>query len=561
MNRRGALSLSAAAFGFPALARPVNQPGGRSFDIRQYGARGDGKTKNTVAIQRAIDAAYETGGGLVYLGPGKFLSGGIVLKDNVTLYLEAGSTLLGSKDIHDFAPHPGTNPRSMDNVRHLIFARDAVNVTVCGPGHIDGQGPSFWKRTNVPQRPPDLWKETINAAWEAVDGGTRLDMRPSPYLEFVNCRNLRLEHFTIDNPPGWTLRPIDCESVFINGLRVRGSVHGPNTDGMDITCCRNVFIANCDIASGDDALCLKSENPYGNEVPPTQNVTITNCVLTGSSNGFKMGTASAGAFRNITFANSVVYNDDVPPNYRLISGVAIEMVDGGSIEGVLVSNIRMRNVRTPVFVRLGNRSGNGPAGPEPGALRGVVVDNVYATGALMTSLVVGLPGHDVEDVNFSNIRIDTEEAGDQAWVNREIPELPADYPEARMFGCLPAYGFYCRHVNGAKFDNVRIEARKPDMRPLLVCDDVKNVTAANMTGTAPASDESLVLFRDVARAFIHGCCAPPGTKTFLAVEGRRSSGISLVGNDFSGTSKSAQTSKGALASAISETANRMPSAE
>lgn len=561
MNRRGVLGLGAAAFAFPGLAQPVNHVGRRSFDVRRFGARGDGKTKNTAAIQRAIEAAFEAGGGVVYLGPGKYLSGGIVLKDNVTLYLEAGATLLGSRNIHDFAPHPGADPRITDNVRHLIFARDAVNVTICGSGHIDGQGPSFWKRTNVPQRPPDLWKETINAAWEAVDGGTRLDMRPSPYLEFVNCRNLRLEHFTIDNPPGWTLRPIGCESVFINGLRVRGSVHGPNTDGMDVTCCKNVFIANCDIASGDDALCLKSENPYGSDVPPTENVTIVNCVLTGSSNGFKMGTASAGAFKNITFANSVIFNEDAPPNYRLISGIAIEMVDGGSIDGVLVSNVQMRNVRTPIFVRLGNRSGNGPAGPKAGALRGVVVDNVYATGALMASLVAGLPGHDVEDVNFANLRIETEGAGELAWVTRKISELPADYPEARMFGRLPAYGFYCRHVNGIRFDNVRVETRKPDMRPLLVCDDVKDIALGNVTGTAPASDASLLLFRDVERAFIHGCCSPPGTKTFLTVEGQRSSGVSLVGNDLGRSPKAAQTSEGAPASAITETANRMPSAE
>src|SRR5579883_2026411 len=342
------------------------------------------------------------------------------------------------------------------------------------------------------------------------------------------------------------LRAGRCDSVFINGFRVRGSVHGPNTDGMDITCCRNVFISNCDIATGDDALCLKSENPYGREVTPTKNITITNCVLTGSSNGFKMGTASQGAFENITFANSVVYNDDVPLNARLISGVAIEMVDGGSIDGVLVSNIRMQNVRTPIFVRLGNRSGNPPSGPKRGALRGVMIDNVHATGAILTSLVTGLPDHDVEDVTLSNIRIEIWEGGKREWVTREIPELPADYPEARMFGRLPAYGLYCRHVNGIRLESLSVESRKPYMRPLLLCDDVKNLSVSNLAGSAPASSEPLLLFRNVRRAFIRA-------------EGERSSNISLVGNDLSAAANATEAREGATADAISETANKTPS--
>jgi hypothetical protein len=215
----------------------------------------------------------------------------------------------------------------------------------------------------------------------------------------------------------------------------------------------------------------------------------------------------------------------------------------------------MHNTRTPIFVRLANRSGNPPSGPKQGAVRGIMIENIHATGAILTSSVAGLPGHDVEDVTLSNIRIDTVEGGERDWVDREIPEVPHDYPEARMFGRLPAYGFFCRHVNGLKFDNVHVEARKPDMRPLLLCDDVKNLSVSGLTGDAPAGGESLLVFRDVRRAFVQGCWAPPHTSTFLTVEGENSSAISLVGNALGEAEKAVETIKGAPSNAVSEAGN------
>jgi hypothetical protein len=274
----------------------------------------------------------------------------------------------------------------------------------------------------------------------------------------------------------------------------------------------------------------------------------------------KLGTATRGAFENITFSDSVIYSpEDDPFNSRVCSGIAVEMVDGGSVYGVLVSNIRMHNTRTPIFVRLANRSDNPPSGPRPGALRGVMIDGVHATGAILTSSVAGLPGHDVEDVTLSNIRIDTVEGGERDWVDREIPEVPRDYPEARMFGRLPSYGFFCRHVNGLRLDNVHVEAHKPDMRPLLLCDDVKNLSVSRLSGDAPAGGEPLLVFRNVRRAFVQGCWAPPHTSTFLAVEGESSSGISLVGNELAAAGKPVETIKGAPTSAVSQAGNTVAS--
>lgn len=544
MNRREILAFSAAGFALPGVTASIANSTNRLFDVQDYGARGDGKTKNTTAIQAAIDGAFNAGGGTVRVGPGDYLTGGIALKSNVTLYLDSGATLRGSTNLADYAPQPGPNPHGDANVHHLIFARDAVNVTLCGLGKIDGQGRAFWAPNNRPQLPKDFWRESVSNTLKPADHNAR----PSPMLEFVNCKNLRIEGVTLANAAGWTMRPINCESVFIRGTRVRNPIDGPNTDGMDVTCCRNVFISDCDISTGDDALCIKSESPYGGAPGPTKNITITNCVLTGCCNGFKMGTATRGAFENITFSNSVIYNEEVPLNHRIIAGIAVEMVDGGSVEGVVISNIRMQNTRTPIFVRLGNRSGNPPEGPKPGALRGVIINNIYATGAILTSSVTGLPDHDVEDVTLSDIRIETVEGGDLGWVTREIPELPTKYPEARMFGRLPSYGFYCRHTRGLKFQNVCVEARKPDMRPLLLCEDVKDLDVAGLTGTAPGSNEPLFLFRNVRRSFIHGCFAPTHIPKFLVAEGESSAGISLAANDLGGALT--QTVAGAPSSAI-----------
>ncbi|MGH9665613.1 MAG: glycoside hydrolase family 28 protein, partial [Bryobacteraceae bacterium] len=357
---------------------------------------------------------------------------------------EAGATLRGSTDLADYTLHEGP-PRGSDaNQQHLIFARGSEDIAITGRGVIDGRGQSFWARSGRPEpKPEDLWRDVATYDWKKL-------ARPSPMVEIVECRNVRIEGVTLKNSPGWTLRPIGCDSVFIRGIRIRNPIYGPNTDGIDPTCCQNVFIADCDIATGDDTICLKSESPYGGDVRVSKNITITNCVLTGCCNGFKMGTATRGGFENITFSNSVVYNDDVPLNQRVIAGIAVEMVDGGWVDGVAISNIRMQNVRTPIFVRMGARHGHG-------RLRGVMISDVHATGAILTSSITGLPGQEAEDVTLSNIRIDSVEGGKSEWAALDIPERPGSYPEARMFGRLPAYGLYCRHVKGLRLSQVRIE--------------------------------------------------------------------------------------------------------
>jgi hypothetical protein len=545
MLRRAFLrSTAGTAMGMGFMPDALNEPKSPSvpvFNILQYGALPGGKTVNTKQIQSAINDANGQGGGTVYVPPGTFVTGGLVLRSHVTLHLEAGATLSGSPNVSDYEYHQGPPVESDANGRHLIYARDCVDLGISGLGIIDGSGSAFWARRDRRQPASDeLWRDVIAMDWKPATA-----QRPSPMLEFAYCSNLRITDITLSNAAGWTLRPVGCKTVMIAGIRVQNPVYSPNTDGIDICCSENVFISNCDIDAGDDAICLKSENPYGPELL-TRNVMVTNCILTTSSNGFKIGTGTAGVFENIVFTNSVIYNNDVPFNYRVIAGIAVEMVDGGSIDGVLVSDIRMQNVRTPIFIRLGHRRTN----PKT-FLRNVVIRGVDAVGAIVTSSITGMKDTPVESVSMTDVRIRTVEGGARDWGRPELPELPTDYPEARMFGRLPSYGIYLRHAKHIRLRNVEIISEKQDFRPSLFCEDVTDLVVAGFETACPAGHNPVLEMRNCKRVFIGGSRAPEGSELFMLIDGLASDGISLAGNDFSGAKQIYSCVNGASESKVS----------
>lgn len=542
MNRRemlgtGLLALGGAMVPLSAAAQGNAKPGGLApiFNPRSFGATGDGKKLDTQAFNAAIDACHAGGGGLVYASPGIYLCGTIILKSNVTLYLEAGCTVLGSTNTADFSNEPG--PGGGDaNQKHLIFARDAVNVSLAGPGRIDGQGPAYWAPSGRVVPPPeDSWRDVATYDWKPVVGPDGRQTRPSPLLEFVGCKNLRIEDVRIENAPGWTLRPINCDHVVIRGIVIKNPVIGPNADGIDPTGCQNVFIADCLIDTADDAICLKSENPYGREIRVSKNITITNCVLSCCCNGLKFGTATRGAFENVAFTNSVIFNEAVDYKARVISGIALEMVDGGSLEGVVISNIGMQRVRTPIFIRRGNRRPR--ADGTAGTLKGIRIENIHATGSILTSSVTGLPGFDVEDVTLSGIRIDSDEGGPAEWAGLSIPEKERSYPEARMFGRLPSYGLYCRHVKGLRIHDLEVTATPKEARPAVFCEDVKDLEISGLKSATVAGDQPVVKLVDARRAWLRNCWAPAQAKVFLEVHGAKSEQVVLSNSNLAGAGK------------------------
>lgn len=519
---------------------------GQIFDPRNFGARGDGKALDSNAINVAIDACTRAGGGIVYLSPGIYRSGTVTLKSNVTLYIEAGATILGSTDINDYTPQPKPGPTAQYS---LIFAKDAENATLCGPGLIDGQGSSYWKRSShVPLPPAEAWRD-VNS-WNWVQNGPR----PGPMLEFIRCKWLRIEDVRIENAASWTTHADNCEQVFIRGISIQNPNYGPNTDGIDIVRCKNVFISDCCIDTGDDAICLKSGASENGEIGVNKNIVVTNCVLSTCCNGFKFGTGSAGGFENIAFSNSVIYNNAVDLAQRVISGIALEVVDGGWIDGVVVTGIRMQRTRTPIFIHIGDRSNKHPT-PQHG-LRGVMIQDIHASESVLASSITGLDHTCVEDVTLSNIRVDNILASPaEQWLNRPVPEVGDTYPEARMFGMLPASGLYCRHVRGLRLTDIAFQVAANEQRSVLICDDVRGLRVSGMTTTPTRGEQPVVKLVQSGDAWISGCAAPAGTKAFLAVEGADSASILLSGCDLRKAEQAIDTASDVSPSAIETSGN------
>jgi len=420
---------------FSAAAVPV------FYNILDYGAKGDGTVMNTKSIQAAIDACAGGGGGTVYFPAGKYLSGTLFLKSNITLYLETGSVLLGSKSLDDYPVTVSKIRSYTDNYtdKSLIYGEGLEYIGIIGQGIMDGNG-------------------------EAFKGPYKV----RPYMiRIISCKNVLVRDITIVNSPMWLQHYLACENVNIDGITVNSRRDFVNNDGIDIDGCDNVRISNSVIICGDDAIVLKSTLNK-----PCKNVTVTNCIISSNCNGFKLGTETNGGFENIAFSNSTIYDTK-------LGGIALELVDGGTLDKVSVSNITMDSVGAAIFIRLGNRArpiGENMEKPGMGKLANVIICNVQATrvGNIGCS-ITGLPGYPVKNITLNNIRLSFIGGGTQESVNREIPELPEKYPEFRMFGMLPSYGFYCRHAENLTFNDIDLDFTEPEPRPALVFDDVNGL--------------------------------------------------------------------------------------
>ena len=488
------LMLIALGAPFASVAAPAPP---HPYDVTDTGALGDGETLNTAAIQQSIDRCSAEGGGTVCFPPGRYLTGTLVLKNNVHLHLDQGVVLLGSTEDKDY---PAIVPKTRsytDNyvVQSVLYTEGEENISIEGPGVIDGQGAAFRGRP----------------------------FKERPYLvRFVGCRDVRMQDVTCRNASMWTLHFLACDVVRLSGLTIR-SRGNQNNDGIDLDGCRNVRVSDCDISTLDDAIVLKSTLPR-----VCERVAVTNCVLSSDCAAFKLGTESNGGFRDIVFSNSVIYDTH-------ISGISLLMVDGGILEKVAVNNITMDDVANPLFIRLGNRARpHIESAPKPGMgrLRNVVITNVQATGAdNVGCAITGLPDHPVEGITLRDIRIESRGGGGADLVDRDVPEVPEAYPTHGMFmGPLPAFGIYVRHAASLLLDNLQLHTAEPDSRPSLLVEDARDVQIIGLRANAGRPMEAALLFRNVCGACVSAAALPPDTRALLSVEGPESGDIRLTTN-------------------------------
>lgn len=465
------------------------------YNVCDYGAVPGGERLNTPAIQAAIDACTAAGGGTVYVPPGRYLSGSIALKDNVTLHLEAGAVIVGSPFAKDYTE------------RALIHAEGARNIAIQGRGTVDGQGGA----------PPDFRVPDPARAGALGPGRNRPQL-----IRLTECEGVRIRDVLLKNAAAWVTDLQLCRDVNVHGVTIRSRVNA-NNDGIDIVSCENVRVSDCDIWSGDDAIVLKC--PHNK---PCRNVAISNCVISSTCNAIKLGTETFGGFENIAVSNCTIYD-------TRLGGLTILSVDGATLDGVTISNITMRNVGAPLFIRLGNRGRyfeREGVKPYVGRLRNVLVSNVQCTGASDVGCgLCGLPGHPIENVTLENLRFSFVGGGTAADASRMPEELPEKYPEFNMFGKLPAYGFFVRHVKSLKMSNVQVRLEKADARPPFAFHDVQDLELFRVEGESTPEAEVVIGMTDVSDALVHGCRARPGAATFLRVQGAQSKGIRLLNND------------------------------
>jgi polygalacturonase len=490
--RTGGMGVAAAALPMALFAASAQEGAGFApgssgiFDVRKYGAKGDGKTLDTDAVNRSIEAAATAGGGVVLFPSGTYLCFSIHLKSQVHLVLDQGSTIVAADSplpgqqtgynggAYDSA-EPNTQWDAFQDYGHnhwhnsLLWGEDLHDFSITGPGLIYGKGLSFGANRNARGIYP------IYIAEQAGVGNKTIALK--------NCRNVLLRDFSILKGGHFGLLLTGVDNLTIDNLKI-----DTDRDGIDIDCCQNVRVSNCTVNSPwDDGICPKSSYALG-YARPTRNLTITNCWVTGyyelgsvldgtfkkfapdfrvpRTGRIKCGTESNGGFINVAISNCV---------FEGCCGYALESVDGALLEDFAITNTTMRDLAAPpFFIRLGARLRGPKESTKVGTLKRILVSNLVCFNAPQRqgSIVTGIPGHSIEDVKFSNIYIETAGGGTAVDAKAQPTEQEDNYPDPGRFGVIPATGFFLRHVRNVEMSHVEIANTAPDARPAFYLNDV-----------------------------------------------------------------------------------------
>ncbi|WP_299093638.1 glycoside hydrolase family 28 protein [uncultured Metabacillus sp.] len=439
------------------------------YDITQYGAIGDGKTVNTKAIAQAINACVENGGGTVYVPAGRFLTGAVILKSNVNLFLEAGSTLFFSTDVDEYPiVHSRWEGVIRDVYASCIYAENSENISVTGHGTLDGNGQFWW----------DLFRKKENKY-------------PRPKLvSFDSCKHILLSGVKMIQSPSWTVNPICCEDVTIHNLSIVNPSHSPNTDGIDPESCRNVRISDCHIDVGDDCIAIKAGTEDTKERIPCENITITNCTMIHGHGGVVLGSEMSGDIRNVTVSNCVFEGTDRGIRLKSRRG------RGGVVEDIRVSNIIMKGVICPFIANLyyfcGPRGKDKyvwdknpyPVTEETPAFRRIHFSQITAREvSAAAGFLYGLAEMYVEDVTFDDVQV--------AMADDAEPGMPAMMSELEP---MKQRGFFCGNVRGIHFNRVTVSNHEG---PAFYVENGHDIEFSNCKSKHSRTDDSMIVLNNV----------------------------------------------------------------
>ncbi len=428
----------------------------KDFDVRDFGAKADGVSLDTKAVQAAIDACTKNGGGKVIIPSGKIvLIGTIYLKDYVTLYVENGATLLGSASIEDYTTdtHKNMYKNEPHMDRCLIFAKGATSFAIEGYGTIDGNG--YFKNF------------------------TRDTGRPM-LMRFMNSNHIHLKEVTIKNPAAWTSAWLYCNDIVVSGVKIHSRANN-NGDGLDFDGCTNVRVSDSSFDTSDDSICIQASL----KDKPSKNIVITNCTFTSKWAGMRIGLLSRGNIESVTVSNCTFNDIDD-------SGLKIQLNEGGEMKNMTFSNLVMKNVPRPVFMTFAQQKACVDAPEEMYPMKAMhhfIFDGIIADNSDLDKnsaiFITGMPNHYITDIQLNNIQMTVSGGGTQedaektAFKEYTLDVLNGWWPEFHLVGTLPAYGVFARHVKGISINNVQVNTVKEDHRSPIVFDDVINGNIQN----------------------------------------------------------------------------------
>lgn len=474
------------------------------YNVLKYGAKNDSSKLVTDAVKKAIDAAAQAGGGTVYFPAGKYLTGPIHLKSNITIFIEAGAELHFSDNFDHYLPMVKSRYEGVDvtSFSPLFYAYKAENITIKGRGLINGHGKKWWDFVEGYKegQPRSKWQymfDDLNKTILLPDDPKQMKrgfLRP-PFIQPMYCKNVLIEGITIINSPFWTVNPEFCENVTITGVTINNP-HSPNTDGINPESCKYVHISNCHISVGDDCITIKSgkDKPGRAMAMPAENYTITNCTMLSGHGGVVIGSEMSGDVKKITISNCVFDGTDRGIRIKTARG------RGGVVEEIRVDNIIMKNIKEQAIVLDMQYAKTQPelVSERTPRLRNIHLSNITASGVKQACYINGLEEMPVENISFNDMNMDAET------------------------------GFQIKNAANIEMHNLHINTKKG---PALKSENVKTLVVDGLKSFTPLPGVAIADLTNTEDAFFYNSFPVSGTDIFLKLSGEQTKGIVLKNNN------------------------------